>query len=85
MLGQRSTSDRIPVFLPLVQEEKCLLKIKVEPVVSADNDHEETHADVVVLEKVRQRLAQFAFPRDDDTAASEPPISDTIRGRSRNG
>jgi hypothetical protein len=49
---------------------------KVELVVSADNDHEETHADVVALEKVRQRLAQLAFPRDDDTAASKHPISD---------
>jgi hypothetical protein len=46
------------------------MQIQVELVVSADNDHEETHADVVVPEKVRQRLAQLTFPRDNDTAAS---------------
>jgi hypothetical protein len=53
-----------------MQEEKCPMKIQVELAVSADNDHEETHADVVILAKVRQRLAHLAFPRDNDTAAS---------------
>jgi hypothetical protein len=83
MLGQRGTSDRIPAFLPLTQEQKCPMKIRIEIVVGDDNDHEETHADVVVLEKVRQRLAQLAFPRDDDTAASKHPISDLKQGSRR--
>jgi hypothetical protein len=83
MLGQRSTSDRIPAFLPIMQEENCLMKVKVELVVSDDTGHEEPHTDVVVLEKVCQRLAHLAFPRDNDTAASEHPISDSKRGRRR--
>jgi hypothetical protein len=41
MLGQHGTSDGIPACLPLMQEEKCPMKIKVELVVSDDNDHEE--------------------------------------------
>jgi hypothetical protein len=40
-IGQRSTSDRIPACLPPMQEEKCPMKIKVELVMSDDNDHEE--------------------------------------------
>jgi hypothetical protein len=61
------------------------MKIMVELVVSADNDYEETHAAVVVPEKVCQRLAHLAFPRDDDTVASKHPILDRRRGRRRNG